>query len=94
MEPLTAILTIGAVYRVTRLAIDDVFPPAKWLREKIRLAKWVPGWAWDLYTCYWCLSFYVACVCVGVAYVWSEWVWVALVLSASAVTGLLKRLDD
>lgn len=70
-----------ATFRVTRLIVEDDFPPALWLRTKIALARQMKTvtplrgesfadfwWLGQLVTCPWCASAYVAGALVWVAW--------------------------
>lgn len=64
MTPLVLLVVAGlACYRLTRLIVDDVFPPIAGPRNRLERAtmhstRW--GWVAHLITCSWCASFYVA----------------------------------
>lgn len=74
-----------AVYRITRLITDDLI--ADGLRSRVtRLGEpWASG-----IECPWCVSFWIACVVVVVAWtlpqVWAPW---AVIFAFSAVAGFL-----
>ncbi len=86
-----AVEDVLAVFRLTRLATVDTFPPVQRLRWKV-LQRWPDGdWRVDLGTCQWCLSFWLA---VGVVIVRRVPLWrrvLAPALAASAVAGLLSE---
>lgn len=79
---LTTILGVG---RLTRVIVHDSFPPAVWWR--ITWARITKDGPWvKLFTCWWCLSFWVTLVCIGHAWLsglaWHWWLfWGALALS-------------
>jgi hypothetical protein len=60
-----------AAYRVTRLVVNDSFPPVQRLRDKLvgadetKLLGTRMEWFGELITCYWCASFWVSGVVVG-----------------------------
>lgn len=78
-----------AVYRLTRLATTDTFPPVQRARFALLSRFDEKSWQFDLATCDWCASFWIA---LGVVAVRRTRLWraVAPVLAASALTGLLS----
>lgn len=64
MTALTFAVLALATARLTRLVVDDVFPPVAAARE--RFARRGPLSAY-LVGCYWCVSVYVSAVVVAVA---------------------------
>lgn len=71
--PLLLVLMTLATYRLTRLVVEDTFPPVAWIRERLtgheptlsepyRVARWklVPAWVGDLVSCCWCTSVWVS----------------------------------
>ncbi|UDL15394.1 membrane protein [Microbacterium phage Pepe25] len=61
---LTLVTAVLGVARLTRVMVYDDFPPSKWWREK--WVEWTDGTGWQmLFICWWCLSFWIALVCVG-----------------------------
>ena len=92
---LVAILGIG---RLTRAIVHDDFPPAVWWR--IKWEDWTHGGPWTkLFTCWWCLSFWVALACIGwfllidvhEFFMWSWWIfWGALALSYVATMIIVR----
>ncbi len=80
-----------AVFRLTRLATTDTFPPVQRARWKM-LQRWPEGdWRVELATCDWCLSFWLA---VAVSFVRRNRLWrqvLSPALAASAVAGLLSE---
>lgn len=93
--PLTAWLLVDAlaVYRLTRLVTRDSYPPAEWLRATVERRWGGSPWS-ELAVCPWCLSAWVAVVVVAARLALPAW-WtpVALVLTYSAVTGLLSSRE-
>jgi hypothetical protein len=79
-----------AIYRLTRLAITDTFPPVR--RARFAILQRFPEGSWqvELGTCAWCLSVWIA---AAVALVRGSRIWRALafVLAASAVSGALSE---
>jgi hypothetical protein len=76
---LVIMMTLAA-YRLTRLVVEDTFPPVQWVRDRItgddpQVARWggVPNWVGALISCSWCASVWIA---AGVVLL--TWVWVAL----------------
>lgn len=92
VNPWVALLAIAVgvlgVGRLTRVIVYDDFPPSVWWR--MLWGRWTGGTLWEkLFTCWWCLSFWLALICVVwflltdlnliVAYAW--WIfWGALAL--------------
>lgn len=71
--PLLLVLLTLAVYRVTRLVVEDTFPPVAWVRDRLTGHEWsigepyvverwrrVPDWVGDLVSCCWCSSVWVS----------------------------------
>lgn len=62
-----------ATYRLTRLVVEDDFPPIRWLRELVvgadghRHAGTRYEWFGELVSCHWCASGWVALGATGVA---------------------------
>lgn len=71
-----AVLGVG---RLVRAVVYDDFPPSVWWRDTWE--RWTDGTGWQsLFTCWWCLSFWVALACIGwwiagVYVVWVAWAW-------------------
>jgi|SRR5690606_4682656 len=68
MNPWVALLAIAVgvlgVGRLTRAIVYDDFPPSMWWRQT--WARWTHDGPWlKLFTCWWCLSFWLALICVG-----------------------------
>lgn len=79
-----------AVYRLTRLAQTDTFPPVRHARERI-LQRWPEGsWQVELGICPWCLSVWIAAAVLPLR---RSRAWRALrfVLVSSAVAGALSE---
>jgi hypothetical protein len=92
---LVGILGVG---RLTRVIVHDDFPPAVWWRMQWgRITNHGP---WEkLFQCWWCLSFWVALVCIGwfllidvhAVFLWSWWIfWGALALSYVATMVIVR----
>ena len=92
------IVAIVGVARLTRAIVHDDFPPFVWWR--IKWSTWTKDGPWaKLFHCWWCLSFWVALVCIGwflltavhVFFLWTWWIfWGGLALSYLA-TMLIVR---
>lgn len=74
------LVTWLGVARLVRVIVHDSFPPAVWWRTlwSDRITKNGP-WSM-LFTCFWCLPFWVVLVCagwffLGLVVVWVAWVW-------------------
>lgn len=100
---LLAILTaVIGVARLVRAIVYDDFPPSVWWRGT--WLRWTEGTGWEaLFTCWWCLSFWVALACVGwwiaglfVAWIaWAWWVfWGALALAYLAPMLIVRDGQD
>ncbi len=76
---LTIAVAVLGVARLTRAIVYDAFPPAMWWRERWEI--WTRGGPWaKLFTCWWCLSFWIAGACVGwyiasLYFAWAAWAW-------------------
>jgi hypothetical protein len=93
LDILTLLVLILAAYRVTRFFIED------YLFDKVR------NWIWSkrdpsttlgyLFTCYWCMGFWVSsAIVVGYILIPSVMFIVCLVLALSAAVGILSTLLD
>lgn len=79
-----------AVYRLTRLAIVDTFPPVQKARFRV-LQRWhEDSWQVELLTCPWCLSIWIGGVVVLVRRT-RAWHALRFVLVSSAVAGALSE---
>lgn len=92
LSPFILIISPIAIYRITALMIDDrVFDAVReFIFDKFGDSKLdIPY----LITCYWCLSFWVGLLCLPVMlflpFLWGP---LALVLAASAVSGILGTI--
>jgi len=97
---LTIFLIFLATFRVTRLIIEDTFPPIGVPRAKL-LDFWDKHWGAlgrslaYLFTCPWCMS-----VWVGGGLVWATTRWVSVPMpflvwaGTTAATGLLASLEE
>lgn len=101
-NPWVAILAIVVglfgVARLTRVVVYDDFPPAVWWRNT--WSAWTHDGPWaKLFTCWWCLSSWVAAVCIVwflltdlhpvIMYAW--WiVWGALALGYAAAMVIVR----
>lgn len=88
LAALAIIVGIVGVARLTRVVVYDDFPPSVWWRNQWSI--WTKDGPWaKLFHCWWCLSFWVALVCIGwfllvdvhPFFLWSWWIfWGALAL--------------
>ena len=90
-----AILGVG---RLTRVIVHDDFPPAMWWRDTWRRITNDGPWSM-LFLCWWCLSFWIALVCIGwfiagyyvVWIAWTWWIfWGALAVSYAATMVIVR----
>jgi undecaprenyl pyrophosphate phosphatase UppP len=98
MLVLAIIVAVVGVARLTRAIVHDDFPPFVWWR--IKWSTWTKDGPWaKLFHCWWCLSFWVALVCIGwflliavhAFFLWTWWIfWGGLALSYLA-TMLIVR---
>lgn len=79
-----------AVFRLTRLAVTDTFPPIQRVRFRILQRYDERSWQAELGTCPWCMSIWIA---FGVYVLRRTRVWRPLrfVLATSAVAGVLSE---
>ncbi len=107
--PALALLAVDflACYRLTRLVVEDTFPPVKVVRDAIvRRHTTVraitaggtieePHALAELVQCPWCASFWLAALVVVARWnVPGWWTPVAVVLALSAVSGIVSGLVD
>lgn len=96
------LLVTAASYRLTRLVVDDTFPPVAWVRDRVtgdapEVDRWrgVPDWVGKLVSCSWCASVWVS---AGVTAATATWVGLPLPLLAWAVAASgaawLSHLED
>lgn len=89
LNSVTILLSIIAIYRITAIIIDDrIFDAIReFIFRKFGTSKLDIAY---LITCYWCLSFWVGLLCLPLM-LFVPWLWgpAALVLTASAVAGIL-----
>lgn len=94
-------MTLGT-YRLTRLVVDDTFPPIEWIRSRLTgddpaVPRWrrVPPWVGDLVSCSWCASVWVS---AGVTAL--TWIWIGLPVpllswgAVAAAAAWLAHLED
>jgi len=82
------VLNAGAVFRLSRLVTQDevLARPRTWFTTSFT------GWLVTLASCMWCVSFWFAVLAAVLTwFLWPAWIWVALVLTLSAVTGALSE---
>lgn len=76
---LTAAVAVLGVARLVRGIVYDDFPPSVWWRGL--WVGWTEGSGWEsLFTCWWCLSFWIALICIGwfiagLFLFWVAWAW-------------------
>lgn len=91
---LVVTILIGlASWRWWRLAAIDT------ITEPIRARLPMDGWFGDLLYCPWCLGFWIALAHTAAIWWFGDYSWswaefAAVVMGASAVTGLLKEAED
>jgi hypothetical protein len=86
---ITLVVTTLAAYRVTRFLVEDfLFEPVRnWIWKKFPPSTKI-GY---LFTCYWCMSFWVAIKLVALSLLLPEFTFVvSLVLAISALVGLIQ----
>lgn len=95
MDPLTALLTIVFIARVTRLIVADqiLYRPRVWV-----VLRYGPNqWFAYLITCAWCSSIWVGAATVVAAYWYGDtrwWFFMVLAGAASYAAGVMAaRLD-
>lgn len=83
-----------AVYRLTRLAVWDSFPPVANAREDL-LDRFGPeSSVSELLTCPWCISFWIAFSCLGAKRAFPRtWNVIGNALALSCVAGLLSNVE-
>lgn len=96
------LLTTLTTYRLTRLVVDDTFPPVKWVRDRLTgddygrgRWRWVPTWVGELVGCSWCASVWVAAgvtlavdLTVGLPLPWLTWA------AAAAGAAWISHLEE
>lgn len=98
----TVAVAVLGVARLTRAIVYDDFPPFVWWRmtwERLMdRGVWWRMWT-KLFTCWWCLSFWIALLCIGwwslslliPWLIWTWWVfWGALGLSYVATMVIVR----
>lgn len=78
------LLALGATMRLTRLVTQDTFPPAALLRSKVGSRFGYDHAAYDLVTCVWCASWWLAAPVLAAAVLLGDSWW--FLLPASALT--------
>jgi hypothetical protein len=76
---LAVIVGVVGAARLTRVVTYDDFPPAMWWRIKWAEITHDGPWA-KLFTCSWCLAWYIVLVMMGTflltfVWVWAAWLW-------------------
>lgn len=98
-DPLTVVLTILFIWRITRLLVADaILHP---IRERIVLRYGPDQWFAYLITCAWCTSVWVAAGVMAAAWFYADTRWWFIMVTAGAaslVTGIgsawLDPADD
>lgn len=95
-EVVTAVIAVGAAARLTRLVVEDEYPPMVWIRMQWDRVTRDGGWS-KLAHCGWCASPYMAALVLGVGYLldWPTW-WYAVTawLAASYAAGWIVYHDE
>jgi hypothetical protein len=99
---LTIATAVLGVARLARAITYDLFPPFVWWRNA--WTRLTDGTDWPkLFSCWWCISFWIALVCVGwwvgsfyAAWAaWSWWIfWGSLALSYLAPMVIVRDGDE
>lgn len=79
-----------AVFRLTRLAVVDTFPPVRKARFAVLGRYPEDSWQVDLGTCPWCLSVWIGAAVLPFRRT-RIWKGLRFVLASSAVAGLLSE---
>lgn len=89
LDPLTLIVLIFAVARVTRLIVDDKIslPLRQWVLSK----SGEDGWFFYLVNCPWCVGVWIAAGMTTVTYLWHSSIW-ATVLTFLAVAQVASTI--
>ncbi|QFP94065.1 hypothetical protein SEA_JABBERWOCKY_10 [Gordonia phage Jabberwocky] len=95
MDPITLLLTILFVWRVTRLIIADAIldRPRNWIVLRYGPEQWFAY----LITCAWCVSVWVAAAVFVASYWWADTAWWFIMVAtgaASLVAGVGSRWLD
>lgn len=95
---LAIVVGVVGVARLTRAVVNDDFPPFVWWRITWSRITNDGPWA-KLFLCWWCLSFWVALVCIGwfllidahPIFLWSWWIfWGGLALGYLAAMLIVR----
>lgn len=78
LDPVTLIVLMFAVARVTRLIVDDKIslPLRQWVLAK----SGEDGWFFYLVSCPWCMGVWVSAGMTAVTFLWDSRVWSALLV--------------
>lgn len=95
---ITALLTLGAIARITRLLVEDTLT-APLRRAVVKRAGTGGGWRWlsDLLGCQWCTSIWIAAAGAGAHWAWHTttlYLYVVAALTASHVVALAASWLD
>lgn len=95
MTALALLVAALAAYRVSRLIIDDEWPPIVWFRRRV-LDRFGKDSAWFTFiSCYWCVGAYVSAAVAWVAFPsQSLREWALTAAAISAFVGVLGVLLD
>lgn len=92
LDPVTLIVLIFAVARVTRLIVDDKIslPIRQWVLAK----SGDDGWFTILVHCPWCMGVWVSAEMTAVTFLWDSRVWSALLvfLAVAQLASMLLTL--
>lgn len=98
-----AILTgVLGVARLTRIVVYDDYPPAMWWRDTWKRITKDGPWS-KLFTCWWCLSPWVALVCIAwwvwliplhPAWMFAWWAWWGMLAAGYVATMIIVRDGD
>ena len=92
----TSVVAVLASARITRLIVEDEYPPSIWVRMKWDRLTRDGEWA-KLVHCGWCASPYVTALVLGLGYFlrWPTWWYVGSAwLAASYVAGWIVFHDE
>ena len=103
--PLLLLLMTVATYRVTRVVVEDTFPPVQWVRDRVtgeqqpvvQRWRWIPDWVSELIGCSWCTSVWVAAGVVTLTLPWASiplpvLTWLAVAAGAAWISHLEEYL--
>lgn len=89
---LSLVVDALASYRLTRLVVEDDFPPVKAAREEFLGAYDEDDWPAKLVTCPWCAGFWIAVMVVFLRWIFGDRITPLFkALAFSAVTGIISE---